>query len=462
MKKIFILSLLLSISNLNQANSWTNFKQKISAYLNKIFIAYESYNANKEFEKLVTRSDQFVTNFPTQNNRIKILAENNKEIQTKIVRQAKNSYPIIHQDVLNFIPIFLNYKRTYGSNIERTFYESINPQTFIDRLLTNRPLMFMTQNDHYLLQDNKEGYGGFEAIGTTQECEPLTLSNYISYDEMQIAALIGVSSPTFFINNGNRNNNGIKSNSNDYEKEGIFAGLVGARFEKPNRMEWQHIIVTPNRNTELIKEKSFFKIWSNLYNQSFETYQQAANNKTNRYIKFNHAGNECFFDTLIYKKRLAFVIEPFLKDAQKRASSSKQKAYIHATGLGLGVWKIIPEQAQLLVDVYSELLTKMQNELNQISDINFSYFPPNMKWNGPHNSIKIHFSSRNPADILQNENQGKLLIAQYAWDGNSYPGNEYWHGYLNASGDPAAACCSTIAELQNPKINLHVCAQNMA
>lgn len=65
-------------------------------------------------------------------------------------------------------------------------------------------------------------------------------------------------------------------------------------------------------------------------------------------------------------------------------------------------------------------------------------------------NIKVLFSKRSPAANLESD---ELLVLSYAWDGNAFPGNEYWVGSLFASGDPAAACMSQVAELHNPLVN---------
>ena len=55
--------------------------------------------------------------------------------------------------------------------------------------------------------------------------------------------------------------------------------------------------------------------------------------------------------------------------------------------------------------------------------------------------------------MMSTADPGKLLVAQYAWDGNAFPGNEYWLGQLSGSGDPAAAACSTIPLIHNVDFN---------
>ncbi len=50
--------------------------------------------------------------------------------------------------------------------------------------------------------------------------EKLPLSDYITYDEMAIAALLGVSCPTIFINNGSRDNRGRPADAATFERDG--------------------------------------------------------------------------------------------------------------------------------------------------------------------------------------------------------------------------------------------------
>jgi hypothetical protein len=57
-------------------------------------------------------------------------------------------------------------------------------------------------------------------------------------------------------------------------------------------------------------------------------------------------------------------------------------------------------------------------------------------------------------DTDDNILEDMLLVAMYAWNGNSYPGNTYWTGAKGrGNGDLAAAEISTIPWIQNPDIN---------
>ena len=438
---------------------------------------------NHEFLAFVKNSEYFDKKavkkgkkslFPTHANRINVIAAHDIHKQTEIVEQARSTYPLLHQKTVTLIHNFLNFKRQHGTQKEKGLYATMDHIAFVERLLTKRPLMFMTAADTYLLRDGyTQGAGGFEAIGTNHEQPPLILSDYLSYDEMQIAALLGVSVPTYFINNGDRNNKAQPGLPGTYEPKGIYAGLVGARFERQGLMEWQHIIITPEQNIQNHgygmgnTSNKALALWSTLYGFSFPTYEQAQQDTSGRYIPFE--GGKKYFDSFVYKERLKLVLEPFLLDAHKRAQQQGKRAYVQVVGLGLGVWRIINEQWQLMIDTYADIIK--HHDLSYISDLNFIWFPDYIHSFGEvknggifkthTNAITIHFSQRNPADPLKGHDAGKLLVACYAWDGNSYPGNEYWVGALTASGDPAAACCSTIAELQNPEINPYLSATNL-
>lgn len=455
------------------------------------FICGFSYST-ETFDTLAKKSSDFSKqiSFPTINNRIEAIAGNNIKKKQLIAEHANSVRPIIDARVIQLIKDFLSYKKRFGSQIEQKFYKRFEIYSFIDRLLTCRPMMFMLQEDLYLLRDGSRGSGGFETIGSTKQKENLLLEKYLSYDEIEIAALFGVSTPTFFINNGERNNLGRIGVSGTYQESGIYTGVVGARFEKPNFMEWKYIVITPEQNTSSngyglynsgIKYK-LLGIWSEFYGERFPTFEEARADTRGNYIKLE---KDLYFNVPVYKKRLEMVVKPFLLDANERAKEKHTKAYCHIVGIGLGVWQLSPIQAKLMFEVYIELLSKYT--LDNISDIDFSWFPKlnilsdraNNLYTSidntfelgtvqdgqiiktKNNRIKLHFSKRNPADRLVGHDANKLLVAMYAWDGNAYAGNEYWAGQLAASGDPAAACCSTIPELQNPLINSNVSSKKL-
>ncbi|CAG0885587.1 unnamed protein product [Darwinula stevensoni] len=132
---------------------------------------------------------------------------------------------------------------------------------------------------------------------------------------------------------------------------------------------------------------------------------------------------------------------------------------MHVVGLGLGSWLLSPAQVQLYLDSFGEVLQELP--LAHVADVHFSWIPGNdvagiRSGEYTRYGVKVHLSKRNAQEKLKGENDGKLLVVSYAWNGNAFPGNDYWMGVLSGTGDPAAAYSSLIPQLHNPLVNQFV------
>ncbi|CAL4113670.1 unnamed protein product [Meganyctiphanes norvegica] len=376
--------------------------------------------------------------------------------------------PVIHERLLQLLIAFLQIKNIYGRK-RKEIYKEAGIIDLVDRLLKKRPIVFYCSSDNYVLREDQiDGCGGFEHIGHSHGSTKLSIKEYMSYDEIKLAALVGVSSKSHFINDGSRCNRGNPGIPGTFQPSGVIIGLVGARFEKPGYMEWQDCLVTNEQNKAehgygpVIPEKYLLvrewgKLWGENYLPTWEEVQDSSKEG------FTQITSKILLNNKIYKSRIQMSAEILLAEARTRAEEASMKAYIHIVGLGLGVWQVDSAQSQLFVEAWGDAIIA-QKDTSSIGHIDFSYIHVDQCHsvsNGetfPNTDITIHFSKRSLHDPVP---EGNLLIVSYAWDGNSMPGNEYWRGELSSSGDPSAACSSGVAELHNALINTHVTASNL-
>ncbi|KAF1842197.1 uncharacterized protein K460DRAFT_370184 [Cucurbitaria berberidis CBS 394.84] len=357
--------------------------------------------------------------------------------QRVIQADAESTRVVLHSKFPKLVDEFLDHKRAHGSSYEKQLYsETFTWKDEVSRLIMKRPLTFMGSQDFTMLRDgttiNNET-GEWDRNGTVDQGQNshLTLTDYLSYDEIMLSSLIGVSSFSYFINDGNRYNRGIPGQVGKFQDRGVIIGLVGARFERPDRMDSIYMLPSqsPHQDPRL---KGIFQLYFGA------TKDESAD-----------------FDKKMYMGRMRITVDMLLLEANDRAKQANQKAFTYVVGLGLGVWEHHSDQASLYIDTFTSAIGSLS--LPHISTLNFawvSHVDPacaeRVTSAASKQGIKVIFSKRNPAEKLDTD---ELLVLSYAWDGNSFPGNEYWGGSLTGSGDPAAACMSTIPELHNPLVN---------
>lgn len=360
----------------------------------------------------------------------------------QIASDALSTHITIHPRLPTLFEDFLVHKRLHGSQYEKALYKTLETyswQSLTTRLIEKRPLAFLTSSDHTLLRDGSELYDAVNEWDRNGSGEQglnsvLTLEDYLSYDEIFLGSLIGVSGYTYFINRGSRNNCARKRATPAWEERGLIIGLVGARFEREDRMD-SSLILPP------VKSPRQHPALQRLIQKFFDPSCLPNNDN---------------FDERLYVERMRITAETLLLEANARAKPTGKKAFIHVVGLGLGVWQYSSTQPSLYISTFTASLRTLR--LPYISTLNFSWIDTPAADReacisaGASKNITVDFSKRDPAEPLEKSNE-EILVVSYAWDGNAMPGNEYWMGMLGASGDPAAACCSTIAELHNPLVN---------
>ncbi|XP_064214595.1 uncharacterized protein LOC135267006 [Tribolium castaneum] len=417
--------------------------------------------------QIIEKSSQFPIEFPLESVRCCQL-QNHTAVKT-LEKNINSAYPVIHEHALYLCAVFLLHQGKYGEKKE--FYKEMSLLQFIDRLLSKRAVMFMGPVDRFLLLNKTNGSGRWETIGTSSETPPLVLENCLSYDEIKLSALLSVSSFSYFINNGDRNNMGyVWPNRSRVEENGVIIGVIGPRLEKSRVMEYREVVICKEQNTscygygpseEPTLQQEFLKFYGSV-NGTYDKVLEQIGSHPEQYLEL---GRGKYFDRLMYEKRLALSIDTLLIEANDRAKQENKMAYVHVVGLGLGVWKITHQQNKIFMDTFAQRLELLGDELKHISDVRFAYIHETSAGkysNGDKiKGITLHMIDKNPQEKLAGDDEGKLLVVSYPWDGNALPGNEFWMGSLNRSGDTAAASSSQVAELHNWHINAKASARNL-
>lgn len=411
--------------------------------------------------------------------------------KTSLVEMARSTRPFVSSELWLILGMFMDFMRKLpgveGENY-RTVYDGMSPAGLIKRLLFKRPIVFLNISDAHVLRNEtlslRSGRSKWHNVAVTLNALPTLpfLREYISYDEMLMSACVNMSTPTFYVSDGSLSDPKAKP-TRPFIPEGILCGLVGARLEKSGFME--HRFVFPRSNSDQtfddVHHSDGFWI-NNVYPLAFPegkiptTAEVAASPEI--YGNIYKDG----VNVVYLKRRLSFSVIPFIKEAENRGVERNRQVVASVPPIGAGVWRGSVKSETIVGLIVTLVLEYLDSDLNDgnlnhlagiylprsRSEVYSAFAPRNrirsitvgtndsrivVAFKGTDRKITLFNSSRYVAQLLPEDFKTCLVVAGYAWDGNSYPGNEYWVDQFG-SFDPQAALCSGIGQLQNPEVNI--------
>ena len=84
-------------------------------------------------------------------------------------------------------------------------------------------------------------------------------------------------------------------------------------------------------------------------------------------------------------------------------------------------------QTRCFLRAFLQALQKLSGGIDRLKTVDFSWVGGNgqegvMRDGGKISDVTATFSKRNPFHPLPEDKEGTLIVAMYAWDGNSLPG----------------------------------------
>ena len=503
------ISLFLNISKYVLENRFVEYIYTTTIDTKKFENIYLRYNDIQISSKLF---NDVCDNFPIRTNLIETIVSNALIINSNTIdileSQINNCKILVPALIYEHMHMFLNEMKISGNTEEKHIYKNMTIEDFVIRCITKRYLSFYKLWNIFKFRlktqretiDKKISKGWFENIINFPNRSDIPyyyfvkekwLENYLSYDEMLFSSYIGISTPTFFINDCDKNNLGI--NDTYHVNKGIITSLVGTRFDEVLHFDSLFMTVTKHHKENMgfglgLGVDWKYDLWAKFYNKDFlPTFDQIAQANDPRY--YYVSGYDFFIDVVAYKKKLYLTYKMYIDDIILRYMNHSQEKYLESYKPLYIVFKdinnkdwLVDENFQtymLVFTIFDIIITYINNcknnhlrilikaiEFNNIKDVS-SFFNQNFINSIGHRPdfiplqyyemleyisfyIKVTYTDKPP---LRKELDEYCVACNYAAGFVNLPGNEYWDNGLNFSDEASIACCSTITQLQNPYIN---------